>query len=468
MPQKEEPLQTYLQFIRKYDFIICLSTLLVLGTALVIALRLPKSYSASTSMELIQNKSSSPISTGNIFQTVFSGGIDRREMATISQRFSTESMLHAAIENLEDGGQEGILHLPSVGHLKQNLKAQIHPEADYIELSIELREDQGGERNAALLINQLARDMQTLRSNVERSQLATHQRILERKRKEVEGETKKLIDETLGFVRNNGSPETWYPKLTSLLEQYRSFQERLGISEQNLHAARGRYSHLQNQQRNLDKQSQISETQNHNPLWLYQREKLIELESQRIGDAEKAGKSIHDMTSVKAQIEDLTKQSDSTQKLTSTSTLGISPHYTYIENELIELPPLIENLENTTGQLSKELQEVKDELGTLLNTIPENQHVFERLRGKIELASILLTEIEKRYLESEILSAESDVSTFQKGGIAIVDIAFPRKASVSSQLKIIVILSGIVGLCFGISLALVIEIFKHSSERYSE
>lgn len=464
MPQKEEPLQTYLQFIRKYDFIICLTTILVLGIALVIALRLPKTYSASTLMQLIQNNNSSPISSGNLFQTVFSGGVDTREMATISKRFSTESMLNAAIEDLEDSGQEGVYHLPSIGYLKRNIKAQINPDADYIELSIELTEDQGGERNAALLVNQLARNMQNIRSDNEKNRLAKHQNFLNNKRQEVEKEITQLIEDSLNFVRQNGSPETWYPRLASLLEQHRNLQERYGVSEQNLHAARGRYSHLNDKHTNLDKQAQITTTQSNNPLWLYQKEKLIDLESQRIGDIEKTGKSSYDIAGLNAQIEKLSNQTEDTPQLSSSTTIGTSPHYTYIENQLIELPPLIENLENTAMQISKELASVKSELALLLTQIPVNQHIFERLRAKIELSGTLLTEIEKRYLESEIVGAESDNPTFQKGGIQIIDVAVPRKISVSPQFKLIFILAGIVGLCFGITLALLFEYFKTSSE----
>ncbi|RKU24886.1 hypothetical protein C6497_17090 [Candidatus Poribacteria bacterium] len=464
MPQKEEPLQTYLQFLRKYDFLICLSTILVLGIALIIALRLPKTYSASTLMQLIQKQSTSPISSGNLFQTVLSGGVDTREMATISRRFSTESMLNAAIEKLEDSGQEGVHHLPSIGYLKRHIKAQINPEADYIELSIELREAQGGERNAALLVNQLARDMQDMRSEIEKDRLAKHQNFLRRKRQEVEKEITQLIEDSLTFVRENGSPETWYPRLASLLEQHRNLQERHGVSEQNLHAARGRYSHLKAKHTDLEKLTQITATQSNNPLWLYQKEKLIELESQRIGDVEKTGKSSYDLAGLDAQIEKLNTEIDDTEQLSSSTTIGTSPHYTYIENQLIELPPLIKNLENTTKQISKELTDVKNELELLLAQIPENQHVFERLRTKIELSGTLLTEIEKRYLESEIVGAESDNAAFQKGGIQIIDVAVPRKISVSPQFKLILILAGIVGLCFGITLALLFEYFKTPSE----
>ncbi|MYI92999.1 hypothetical protein F4083_01555, partial [Candidatus Poribacteria bacterium] len=269
-------------------------------------------------------------------------------MATISKRFSTESMLNAAIENMDDNQLGALQHLPSIGILKRKLNAQIDPEADYIELSIKLTEDEGGERNAALLVNQLARDMQTLRSENEKTRLAKHQKFLENKRDEIDKKIRELIDETLDFVRENGSPETWYPQLASLLEQYRNLQERLGISELALHTTRGRLDHFKTRQDTLPQQTKISETQNKNPIWLYQQEKLIDLESQRIGDSEKAGKSTHELSGLEAQIKDIREQTENTSELITTTTYGTSAHYTYLENQLIELPPTIEGHKNET------------------------------------------------------------------------------------------------------------------------
>lgn len=461
MPQKEEVLQDYLHFIKKYTFVICMCTILVLGTALIISLRIPKTYSASTLLRLIQSNTSSPISSNNLFQTVLSGGVDRSEMATISKRFSTESMLNAAIENMDDNQIGSLQHLPSIGILKRKLSAQIDPEADYIELSIKLTENEGGERNAALLVNQLARDMQTLRSENEKNRLAKHQKLLENKRDEIDKKIRELIDETLAFVRKNGSPETWYPQLASLLEQHRKLQERLGISELALHTVRGRLNHFKNRKDTLPQQTKISETQNKNPIWLYQQEKLIDLESQRIADSKKAGKSTHELSGLEAQIKDIREKTESTPQLTTSSTYGTSAHYTYLENQLTELPPTIEGHKNETEQLKKELQKTQNQLQELLTKIPENQHTFTQLRTNIELAGTLKEEIEKRYLESEILSAESNVTPAQKGGIEIVDSAVPRKIAVSPQFKLIAVLAGVIGLCLGVTLALAIEFFQN-------
>ena len=146
MSQQEAHLRDYFQLIRKHAFTFCLSILLVLGTALVISLRLPKTYAASTLMLLVQPSATPSLPSANLFQSVLSGGIDRREMETISARFSTESMLKTAIENLEENGNtNAVALLPPIGKLRRVLKSQLNPDSDYINLSITLTEAEGGE-----------------------------------------------------------------------------------------------------------------------------------------------------------------------------------------------------------------------------------------------------------------------------------------------------------------------------------
>lgn len=277
MPQQEEHLRDYLQLIRKHDFTLCLSVLLVLGTALVISLRLPKTYAASTLMLLVQSNTTSALPSTNLFQSVLSGGVDRREMETISARFSTESMLKTAIENLEESGNaEAVSLLPSVGKLKRILKAQLNPDSDYINLSIALTEAEGGERNAALLVNQLVEDMKTLRRGDEETKLKKRMEFLENKRQEIQTQIENDLNALLLFARQNGSPETWVPTLTNLLERHASIRERLETNQQQLYATRTHIAYLQEQLEHLPEQTKISETTSYDPVWLFQQEKTLQ------------------------------------------------------------------------------------------------------------------------------------------------------------------------------------------------
>ena len=321
MPQQEEHLRDYLQLTRKHGFRICLSVLLVLGIALIVSLRLPKTYAASTLILFVQPSPTPSLSSTNLFQNVLSGGVDRREMETISKRFSTASMLNTAIENLEDSGYtDAVSLLPPVGKLKQLVKAQVHPDSDYINISIPLTEEEGGERNAALLVNQLAKDMQILRRGDEETKLSKRMEFLEGEQQEIEAKIEKALEELLKFVRENGSPETWVPLLTNLLEHTTSVRERLEANRQRLHVTRANITYLQYQLNRLPEQTQLSETTAPNPVWLFQQEKLFNLESQRVADTKQVGKNASELEGLNAQIAEIEKKNRDTPPTNTTTT----------------------------------------------------------------------------------------------------------------------------------------------------
>ena len=465
MPQQEEHLRDYLQLIRKHDFTLCLSVLLVLGTALIISLRLPKTYAASTLMLLVQPNTTSALPSTNLFQSVLSGGVDRREMETISARFSTESMLKTAIENLEESGNaEAVSLLPPVGKLKRMLRAQLNPDSDYINLSLVLTEAEGGERNAALLVNQLVEVMKTLRHGDEETKLKRRMEFLEDKRRDIQTEIEKNLDALLFFARQNGSPETWGPTLTNLFERYTSLQERLETSQQQLYATRVHIAYLQDQLKLLPEQTKISETTSYDPVWLFQQEKLFNLESQRAADVEKVGKTASELKGLDAQIAEIRKKNAQTSPTTTTVTSGTSAHYTYIKNQLLTYVPNLRRYENATERLKQELNTLETELTQTLEQIPENQIILTQMVAKLQKTNELAEEIAKRSLEAEILYAESKLNTTrnQIGGIEIIDRAVPRKIPVSPQLRLILVIAGIAGLSLGVTTALLIEYFNRN------
>ena len=460
MPQQEEHLRDYLQLIRKHTFTICLSILLVLGTALIISLRLPKTYAASTLMLLVQPSTTSSLPSASLFQNVLSSGIDRREMETISTRFSTESMLNTAIENLEENGYVDAAALfPPIGKLKRMLKAQVNPDSDYINLSVALTEAEGGERNAALLVNQLAKDMQILRRGDEETKLIKGMEFLENKQQEIEVKIEQDLDEHLKFARENGSPETWVPILTNLLERYASVREKIEINQQRLYATRAHITYLQAQLTALPKRTQLSETSSYNPVWLFQQEKLFNLESQYVADRKKTGKNPSELEGLNAQIAEIRKKNKDTSPITTTITSGTSAHYTYIQNQLTTLIPALSSYEKAQERLTQEFETLETELAKSLEQIPENQIILTQIQTKIQKMNLLAEEIAKRTLEAEILYAESKMpaSRNQIGGIEIIDRASPRKIPVSPQLRFILVIAGIAGLVLGVTTALFVE-----------
>ena len=118
----------------------------------------------------------------------------------------------------------------------------------------------------ALFVNQLAKDMQTLRSGDEENRLRERMRLLEREQQDIESKIAAQLQELLEFVRQNGSPETWGPMLTNLLERNVNVREKIETNRQQLHITRARISYLQDRLKQLPQQTQLSETSAHNPV----------------------------------------------------------------------------------------------------------------------------------------------------------------------------------------------------------
>ena len=252
------------------------------------------------------------------------------------------------------------------------------------------------------------------------------------------------------------------PTLTNLLDRLARVRESLETNQQQLYATNAHITYLKEQLQNSPQQTQLSETTSYNPVWLFQAEKLFDLESQRIAAEKKVGTTSSELEGLNAQIAEIQKKNKETSSITPTVTSGLSAHYTYMQNQLITLVPDLSRYENAVARLKREQSTLETELAKLIEQIPENQIIFTEKGTKIQRTNAMAEEIAKRSLEAEILYAESKMPTSrnQIGGIEIVDRATPRKIPVSPQLRFILVIAGITGLVLGVTAALFIEYFN--------
>ena len=205
-----------------------------------------------------------------------------------------------------------------------------------------------------------------MRRGDEEIKLGKRMNFLENEQHEIEAKIERELRELLKFVSENGSPETWGPILTNLLERTANVRERLETNQQQLHAARANIAYLQDQLKQLPQQTQLSETAAHNPVWLFQQEKLFNLESQRVADKKKVGKNASELEGLNAQIAEIHKKNKDTPPTTTTTTYGTSSHYTYIQNQLTTFVPILASYENAEERLKQEHGELKAELARVL------------------------------------------------------------------------------------------------------
>ena len=221
--------------------------------------------------------------------------------------------------------------------------------------------------------------MKTLRRGDEETKLRKRMEFLGDKQREIQAKIEKHLDALLEFARQNGSPETWIPTLTNLLERYARVRENIETNQQQLYATRTHIAYLQEQLLLLPEQAQLSETTSYDPVWLFQQEKLFTLESQRVADKEKVGKTASELKGLDAQIADIAKKNAQISPTTTTVTSGPAAHYTYIKNQLITFIPSLSRYENAVQRLKQKLNTLEIELAQVLEQIPENQTILTQM-----------------------------------------------------------------------------------------
>ena len=474
MPPKEVHLRDYLLVLRKHDFLICFTCLVILGSALVVGLRLPKTYFASALILVTESASNSSTSSMNLFQSVLSGGIDKSEVETINQRFATDSMLTRAIENLEDANLAGVRHFPPVGYLKKHLMVRNRPDTQYIDISLSLTEEQGGERNAALLINQLIDDLQTMRRQEEMDRSAYRKKLLNEKLDDLLGQLGSLEESVFQFARENGTSAVWQVQLSALLDRQTKLLDLQTQMISQLKASDLERNYLRSEIEKYPDFVKTVETlsedpTNYDPVWLSYHSVLINLETQRVGMESRVGETSPELQALDSQISDiktkLAEVSNENYSVTSTSQ-GFSPTRLSIENRLINLEASIPFAQSRLDEIKSERLVLERQLEDLLDQVPENELFLEKLRREIDVIHELRKEIFKQTLNAEIIFSEANYWNQNKsdrlvtGGIEVVDPAVPRKIAVSPRIKLIAAIAAIVGVCMGISIALIHEYFN--------
>ena len=474
MPPKEVHLRDYLLVLRKHDFLICFTCLVILGSALVAGLRLPKTYFASALILGTESASNSSASSMNLFQSVLSGGIDKSEVETINQRFATDSMLTRAIENLEDTNLAGVRHFPPVGYLKKHLMVRSRPDTQYIDISLSLTEEQGGERNAALLINQLVDDLQTMRRQEEMDRSVYRKQLLNEKLDDLLGQLGSLEESVFQFARENGTSAVWQVQLSALLDRQTKLLDLQTQAISQLKASDLERNYLRSEIEKYPDFVKTVETlsedpANYDPVWLSYHSVLINLETQRVGIESHVGETSPELQALDSQIADLKTKlaevSNENYSVTSTSQ-GFSPTRLSIENRLINLEASIPFAQSRLDEIKSERLVLERQLEDLLDQVPENELFLEKLRREIDVIHELRKEIFKQALNAEIIFSEANYWSQNKsdrlvtGGIEVVDPAVPRKIAVSPRIKLIGAIAAIVGVCMGISIALIHEYFN--------
>ncbi len=457
----------YLAVIKKHEFIICLSLLTVVGSALSVGVYLPKIYATSALILLVQPSSPAGVSSASVFQSVLSGGFSSGEIETISQRFTADSMLKHALDNLEETEVSGVQYTPSIGRIKKSLSAKNRPDTDFIEISLKASENHGGERFAAAIVNQLIWDLQDMREEEDLTRTEHRRGFLTEKLADLLDQIQDREDEAFEFVHKRGSPVVWQAEIASSLEQRTELTKAQMEFSQTIESSKTELRRLKEELTKYPEFTKASESANLDPLWSQYQEQLTLLKVAHIGLEAKLGENAPEIRAHQAQIEELESElasfGTSLPLQIVNETRSISAIYANLQERILAQQSSIVIANSNLAIVNQHLRDVDQHIAEMFAEIPESELLYQQLNRKILAISDLSKEIYKQSLEAEMLLAESEFWRKNKtrrkirGGIEMVDSAVPRKIVTSPRLKLIFVISAIVGLCLGLSVALIFE-----------
>jgi|GEM_PF-1078365 len=461
MAEREVHLRDYFAIIRKHDFIVVVSFILVFGSALVVSLYMPRIYEAAAMIEV--QPATTPSGLSNLVPNVMSRGADQVSMETICKRFASRSLLAEAIRNLEER------MTPEA--LAPRVRAKIVPDTRMIEVAVRMRRDEGGSQRAARVTNELVSVMQSHRSAKTDAEMETRQKFIEGKIGEVEREIENSDQEIRQFLRSSGDALVWSARADYVLTRLSNLIENKEGTEILLVAQRKKLDELEARLEQEPEWTEYSKTFSRDALWDKDRMDLAQLERELAAARAEFGEENPKIKSIEAQIS-MTREEmkDIAQEVMSAKTQSRNPTYQMLLNEVIDTELNLIAYEARLEIAEKLLSKLNDEKEQIFSQMPESKfQLDEMLRESGYKVDIYKTLLEKK-LDAEIWASESsgDNSGRVKGGIEIVDTAQPGSRPVSPRVKFIGAIAGLVGLVVGLAMAFLADYFENTYQSLEE
>jgi capsular exopolysaccharide synthesis family protein len=454
-------LKIYLEIIRRRSFVILASFMIVMGSALVVALHLERGYEAAAMID-VQQSGPSPGAT-SLVRTVLLGGEESTLLETLSRRISTEAFLDSVVAEFERSYPRGAALLPSPGALVSRIKPQVIPGTRYIAIKVKLKEHEGGARNAAILANLAVKTLQETLSVENQERASAQIEFIDSKIREVREQVKSLKEKMLQFVRESGNPDIWTAQLGHLLAQQEAFLEERSRAELGVAASRESLRSIDDQLKRIPELSETARTISQSPLLLEQMKELAKLDAEIAGvkvgyyeDSDELKKLEAKRAEIERKIEELRNE------MAISKTISTNPRYQQLLSAKLDGELGLIKYEMQIRMLDERLNKASAELRSLLNDIPEKRVEFEEITRHMEGAYELMKELLRRRIEAEIVLNEGNIISgtgpyTRKGGVMLIQPARPQLYPVSPNLGFILVISSVVGLALGLALAFSFE-----------
>ena len=471
MAEREVHLRDYIAVIRKHDFVVIVSFLLILGTALIVSLYMPRIYEATATIEILPT--TKPSGLPSLMQSVMSSGVDQVSMETVCRRFTSRPILAETVRNLKRAMPEMVGGSLSPEALAPRIKTVTISDTRMIELTIRMGRDEGGSELGVRVANELISVMQTHRSAKTDAKMEKRQDFIESKMDEAEAQISDSDRAIRQFLKDSGGPSTWSAQSSHLMDRLAHLLALRENSKTLIAVERRKLNELTARLETEPEWVESSRSYTRDVLWDKHRTDLVDLRKELAAESTMSGGKNPRIESLKAQIEELeTAMKNVAQEATAPSGKieSLSATYQTILNQKIEselnLIAYGARLEVVDGMLG----ELDDEMQLILSEMPEKQFQLDRMNREIEYKVEVYKSLLDKKIEAELWASESSNDDYGsvRGGIEITDTARPQSYPVSPRIKFIAAIAGLVGLVVGLGMAFLAEYFENTYQSPEE
>jgi succinoglycan biosynthesis transport protein ExoP len=502
MAEKEVHLRDYLAVIRKHDFLVAVSFLLVFGSALIVSLYMPRVYEASATIEI--QSSTPPSGLSNLMSSVMLGSADQVSMQTVCERFTSRSLLSETIRNLKKQMPDMRGYPESPDALASRVRARIVPDTSMIEVTVRMRRDEGGSQTAAMIANELVSAMQSYRSAKTGSEMERRQDFVDGKIEEVQHEIDKSDQDIQEFLKGSGDAAVWSARADYVLTRLSTLVDLKERSEIALAAEIRKRQDLESRLEKEPEWMEQSRTFSRDVLWDKNRTDLANLQRRLVATRAELGENHPEVKVLEAQIAEIMENMKASedlanlqrelvaaqaelgendpkikalqaqiekimeemkaiaQEMMSAKTESRNPIYQALLDQKIDTELRMINYETQIKIVEEMLAALNDEKEKVFSEMSESLFQLDKMRREIDYKVDIHKSLLEKKLEAEIWAVENsgDDAGRTKGGIEVVDMAQPSSHTVSPRVKFIGAIAGLVGLVVGLGMAFMAEYFE--------
>jgi uncharacterized protein involved in exopolysaccharide biosynthesis len=459
--RSEVHLRDYIAVIRRHDFVVIISFLLIFGTALIVSLYMPRVYESTATIEVEQ--SSSPTGLSGLMQNVISRGVDQVSMETLCKRFVSNSVLNETIRNIKRNspGKNNDL---TPEFLTPKIIAKTVPDTKMIEVKVRLMKDEGGSERASKIANELVRVMQNQRGKRTDADIIRRQDFINDKIRYFESQITDSDQNIRNFLKDKGGNITWSAYADYLLNRISTLTNMKEGNETSLIAEQKKLNEIKAKLSNVPEFIEYSRTLSQDVLWNKYKTDLAELNLRSIGASFEYGDKSSNVKALLAQTDEINKEMMALAKekmSVSATTESRNPTYQSLLDGIIDSELRIISYTATRDMADRLLKQANTERDRIFLEMPENQYQVGKMNREVGYKVDIYKDLLTKKIESEIMANENISDGLKiRGGIEIVDPAQPNSRPISPRIKFITLIAGVMGLAVGLSMAFLAEYFE--------